>query len=67
MCIPIVVLSEPFSPVAPFLSSHKPTLQGFNSRGIVARVAEGGAISGGTVVLAAHSGLNVVQAAHSGE
>ena len=63
----IVVLSEPFPPVAPFLSYRKPTLQGFCSRGIVARVDGGGAISCGTVVLAAHSGINVVLAAHSGK
>lgn len=52
----MVVRLASFHPVAAFLSSRKATLQGFLSRSIVVRVAGGGGISGGIVVLVAHSG-----------
>ena len=60
VCMLIVVRLASFPPVETFLSSHKATLHGFRSRGIVVRVAGGGGGSGGSVVLVARRGSSAL-------
>ena len=60
VCMLIVVQLASFHHVEAFLSSHKATLHGFRSRGIVVRVAGGGGGSGGSVVLVARRGSSAL-------